>query len=178
MLRVMDLSLYNNSGGIYSIRIVSKYTTAFLSINGETQCVTLLCLSSKFMTYASFFYSKWIISQRNAIKPRFVIEILKRWSRIQKNYPYHYIHFLFLQLLFPELSSLKAMLIIVNVSYQWRSHRLYQWRSQSCYQWSIHRCYGSPKKSIFLFFLFHVFLFQSHHQLIDLISLVTLRLRF
>ena len=48
MLCVMDLSLIFQ----YSIW---KYTAAFLSINNETQCVSLLFLSSRFMTYAPSF---------------------------------------------------------------------------------------------------------------------------
>ena len=57
MLRVMDLSLIllNNSLGMYSIPKESKYIAAFSSINNEIQCVSLLCLSSRFMTYASTF---------------------------------------------------------------------------------------------------------------------------
>ena len=53
MLYVMNLSLilFNTSCGMYSILKRLKYTTVFLSINNETQCVPLLCLSSEFMTY-------------------------------------------------------------------------------------------------------------------------------
>ena len=57
MLFVMDLplTLFNTSCGIYSIPKESKYTATFLSINNEAQCVPLLCLSSRFMTYAPSF---------------------------------------------------------------------------------------------------------------------------
>ena len=57
MLSVIDLSLIllNTSCGLYSIPKESKYTAIFLSINNETQCVSLLCLSSRFMTKAPSF---------------------------------------------------------------------------------------------------------------------------
>ena len=57
ILWVIDLSLilFNTSWGIYSIPKESKYAAVFLSINNETQCVPLLCLSSRFMTYAPSF---------------------------------------------------------------------------------------------------------------------------
>ena len=51
-----------DSCGIYSIPKESKYRTIFLSINNETQCVPLLCLSSRKYT----------------IKPRLVTEILSK----------------------------------------------------------------------------------------------------
>ena len=35
---------------MYSIPKESKYTAMFLSVNNETQCAPLLCLSSRFMT--------------------------------------------------------------------------------------------------------------------------------
>ena len=37
---------------IFDFAFESKYTVVFFSINNETQCVLLLCLSSRFMTYA------------------------------------------------------------------------------------------------------------------------------
>ena len=47
-------------------------------MNTETQCVPLLYLSSRFMTYApSFIFSKLSL-EKNAIKPRFKIEILSK----------------------------------------------------------------------------------------------------
>ena len=57
MLCVLDLSLIlsNTFCGIYSIKKESKYTAVFLSINSETQCVTLGCLSSRFITYTPCF---------------------------------------------------------------------------------------------------------------------------
>ena len=50
---VIDLSLilFNISWGIYLISKESKYTAVLLLMNNETQCVNLLFLSSKFMTY-------------------------------------------------------------------------------------------------------------------------------
>ena len=56
-MRVIDLSLIlvNTSRGIYSIPKESKYIASFLSINNETQCVPLLYLSSRFMTFAPSF---------------------------------------------------------------------------------------------------------------------------
>ena len=47
--------LFNKSIGIYSIPKESKYTVKFLSINNETQCVPLLFLSSRFITYVPSF---------------------------------------------------------------------------------------------------------------------------
>ena len=40
---------------MYSIPKESKFTHVFLSINNETQCVPLLFLASRFMTYALSF---------------------------------------------------------------------------------------------------------------------------
>ena len=55
LLWVIDLSLIlcNTCGGTYSIPKESKYTV--LSINNEAQCVHLLLLSSRFVTYAPSF---------------------------------------------------------------------------------------------------------------------------
>ena len=57
LLWVIDLSLIlcNTCGGTYSIPKESKYTVAILSINNEAQCVHLLLLSSRFVTYAPSF---------------------------------------------------------------------------------------------------------------------------
>ena len=54
---VIDLSLilFDTSRGITSILRELKYTGAFLSINNETQRVSLLFLSSRFITYALTF---------------------------------------------------------------------------------------------------------------------------
>ena len=51
---VVDLSLilFNASRGIYLVPKESKYTAVLLSINNETQCVSLLFLLSRFITYA------------------------------------------------------------------------------------------------------------------------------
>ena len=46
----LPLILFNTSSGIYSISRELKYTAVCLSINNETQCVPLLCLSSRFIT--------------------------------------------------------------------------------------------------------------------------------
>ena len=66
ILWVIDLSLilFNTSWGIYSIPKESKYTALFMSINDENQCVPLLFLSSKFMTYApSFILGKLFLNK-------------------------------------------------------------------------------------------------------------------
>ena len=57
MLCEKDLSLIllKNSCRIYSIPKELKYTAVFPSINNETQCVPLLCLSSRFFTYVPSF---------------------------------------------------------------------------------------------------------------------------
>ena len=54
ILWVIDLALTlsNTSCGMYSIPEESKYTTLFLSMNTKTQCVFLIYLSLRFMTYA------------------------------------------------------------------------------------------------------------------------------
>ena len=50
----MDLSLilFITPRRIDSIVKESKFTAVFQSVNNKTQCVLLLCLSSRFMTYA------------------------------------------------------------------------------------------------------------------------------
>ena len=48
----LSLILFNTSGGMHSIAKQSKYTAVFLPINNKTQCVPLLILLSKFITYA------------------------------------------------------------------------------------------------------------------------------
>ena len=48
----LSLVLFNTSGGKYSIRKKSKYTAVYQSVNSETHCVPLLCLSSRFITCA------------------------------------------------------------------------------------------------------------------------------
>ena len=57
MLYVIDLFLvlFSISCGIYSIPKESKYTAIIMSINSETQCATLLFLSSRFMTWGPSF---------------------------------------------------------------------------------------------------------------------------
>ena len=54
---MMDLSLilFNNPCGISSMPKESQYAVVFLSRNNETKCIPLLCLSSRFVTYAPFF---------------------------------------------------------------------------------------------------------------------------
>ena len=56
-LCVIDLSLilFDTFYRIYSIPKKAKQTAVFQSISNETQCVSLLCLSSGFMTYALSF---------------------------------------------------------------------------------------------------------------------------
>ena len=66
ILLVIDLSftLFDTSWGVYSISKESKYTAVFLSINNESQCVPLLFLLSKFMTYApSFVQGKFFLEK-------------------------------------------------------------------------------------------------------------------
>ena len=57
MLWEIDLSLilFNTFFGIYSIPKESKYTAVHLSVNNKTQYIPLLCLFSRFMTYAPSF---------------------------------------------------------------------------------------------------------------------------
>ena len=66
ILSVIDLSLilFNTTCGIYSIAKESKYTAVFVLLINKTQCVSLLCLSSRFMTYApSFLLGKLILQK-------------------------------------------------------------------------------------------------------------------
>ena len=46
----LSLVLVNTSWWLYSVPKESKYTPLFLSVNNETQCFPLLCLSSRFVT--------------------------------------------------------------------------------------------------------------------------------
>ena len=57
MLRGVHLSLilFNSFCGIYSILKVSKHTAICLTIDNEVHYVTLLCLSSAFITYTPSF---------------------------------------------------------------------------------------------------------------------------
>ena len=56
--------LFNTSWGTYSISKESKYAAKFLSINNETQCGTLLFLSSRFITYSpSFILDKLVLEK-------------------------------------------------------------------------------------------------------------------
>ena len=48
----------------------------FSSINDETQCVYLLCLSSRFITYIPSFILGTLSLEKSSIKPRFVIELI------------------------------------------------------------------------------------------------------
>ena len=48
----------------------------FLSINNKTQCVSLLCLSPKCMTYDPSFIAGKFSLEKNIVKPRFIIQTL------------------------------------------------------------------------------------------------------
>ena len=71
-----------------------------LSINNETQCVPLLCLSSTFMTYILSFildklsFEKTPLNLGSYLKHLATLIMLKGWSRTKKNYPCYYILFL------------------------------------------------------------------------------------
>ena len=56
IFRVVDISLIllNTFSGMYSILKESKYAAVFWPIN-QTYCISLLYLSSRFMTCAPFF---------------------------------------------------------------------------------------------------------------------------
>ena len=75
---MIDLSsiLSNTYWRIYSIPKKSKYTAIFLLINNETRCVPLLCLLSRFMTWASSFILGNLSLEKNTIKSRYATEIL------------------------------------------------------------------------------------------------------
>ena len=51
----LSLILLNTSSGIYSVPKEKKQTAVFLSINNEAQCIPLLFLSSRFITYNACF---------------------------------------------------------------------------------------------------------------------------
>ena len=61
------LILFNTSWGIYSLPKESKYTAKFLSINNETQCMSLLFLSSRFITYAAFFIQDKLFLEKSPL---------------------------------------------------------------------------------------------------------------
>ena len=69
MLMVFSLILLNTFCGIYSISKESKYTAAFLSINDETHCVSLLFLSSRFITYAPSFILGKLFLEKISLHP-------------------------------------------------------------------------------------------------------------
>ena len=72
----LSLILLNTSCGIYSISKESEYTAVCLSVNNETQCVCLPCLSSRFITYSPYFILGNLSFEKNTTKPRFAIERL------------------------------------------------------------------------------------------------------
>ena len=95
----LPLILSNTSWGMYSIPKDLEYTAIFLSINNETQCIPLICLSLTFMFFPLFY-----VNRMNSIKPEFVFKMLskmlKGWSRTKifcPFDPYHYILFMLLK---------------------------------------------------------------------------------
>ena len=73
---VIDLSWFKLSWGIYLTLKESKYTAVFLLINDKTQCVPLIFLSSKFMTYAPSFILSKLFLEKRTIKYEFVSEVI------------------------------------------------------------------------------------------------------
>ena len=66
----LSLILHNASDGICSISKESRHAAVLLSIKNETQCVPLLCLSRRFITYApSFILSKLFIDKTPSNTP-------------------------------------------------------------------------------------------------------------
>ena len=62
----LSLILFNTSKGIYLIPKESKDAAVFLSINNETQCVPLLFLLSRYITYApSFVLGKLFLEEHH-----------------------------------------------------------------------------------------------------------------
>ena len=99
MLCVLNLSLIflNIFYGIYSTPKESKYTTVFLSINNETQCVPLLFLPLKFMTYTLSFVLGKLFLEKTPINTGifemikkslkyFIISILQQNKKILSTY--------------------------------------------------------------------------------------------
>ena len=88
------LILLNNSWRIYSIPKESKYTAVFLSINNKTQCVPLLCLLLRFMTYVPFFIlgklsiEKTPLNLCSQLKYLVISILVIGWSRTKHFYPY------------------------------------------------------------------------------------------
>ena len=118
------LILFHTSCGIYSIPKESNYTAAFLSINSKNQCVLLLFLSLRFMTYApSFVLGKLYLEKTplnlgSKLKCSVISILLKIWCGTKNVYacdPYYYILFLLLQhffqsTYFPILKQLKLLI--------------------------------------------------------------------
>ena len=98
----LSLILFDTFGVIHSIIKESKYTAVFLSINNETQCVPLLCLSSIYMTYAPSFILGKLSLEKMAINLVLLLEclvlsiLLKGWSRTKTFYPYDPYYYIFL----------------------------------------------------------------------------------
>ena len=64
----LSLTLINNSWAIYSILEWSNYSSVFLSVNNENQCVSLLSLSSKFVTYGPSFILGRLVLEKATIE--------------------------------------------------------------------------------------------------------------
>ena len=151
MLWVVDLSLVLLNT-FFEVMFNLKKIKLHSWINNETQRVPLICFSSRFMTNC-IFYSRWIVTWKNTIKPRFVIKIL---SNLDIAFLCMFLY-LFPALLtsFSEVLWWKVMLITEETRLL---NSLHQGKNQRCYQWSSHRCHHSLKK--FIFFKFHILLSQ------------------
>ena len=151
---MIDLSLifFYTFWGIYSLPKESKCRVVFLSINYQTQCVSLLCLSSGIKTYIRFFIlGKTPLIVGSWLKYLIIFILLKGWRRAKNFYPHEscyyvpfllswylylllWLLFLLLQLL-SQIYSQIQLLITVKFCFlvfflfhyeQWRRHRCHQ----------------------------------------------------
>ena len=112
------LILLSTYCGIYSIPKESNYSAMFMVVNNKSQSVSLLCLSSIFMTCGTscilrkLSLKKLPLNLSLQLKYVVILLHLKGWSRTKKFHPCYYILFLLFWILSPDLSLSKAMLIM------------------------------------------------------------------
>ena len=105
---VTDLSLilFNTSSGIYFIPKESNYTSLFLLINNETQCIHLLFLSSKSIAYASALIISKVFLEKKNIKPTIIHKIFETNSSFHvKQWTMGKVQFLFFRSFFASTDT-------------------------------------------------------------------------
>ena len=94
------LILLSTYCGIYSIPKESNYSAMFMVVNNESQSVSLLCLSSIFITCGTscilgkLSLKKLPLNLSSQLKYVVILLYLKGWSRTKKFHPCYYILFL------------------------------------------------------------------------------------